>query len=338
MSENSQRHRLVRLPINRAVEPSARKHFSNGTKLPMVGHPLNTTTCCIFRAFPPDLSVRLLTLRETDCLDIVPVRVQYERPVVSRTILRPRTGAAVVATAGLHRRCIEFAHGRATLRQNRDMRVAGRGAFAVPDPDSLAIGSREPRVLLLVVAEHERVSERLERRLIEAETLLEIRHPETDVIDHLRCSELLRIAQLQQLLAEVCAREQPDDCLRRVLEALLQIDLVLEFALGVPLRHLGNRLGIALEKMKHEETFHPRAVQYQVEIILRPDRIPLAKVVVLRDRTAQHDPRPERQPRQCMIEDLAADIVEVHVDALRTMLAQRSADVLTLIVNRGAEA
>src|SRR5215469_13689578 len=66
--------------------------------------------------------------------------------------------------------------------------------------------------------------------------------------DHRTRSPLLRVGQLQQLLAEVGAGEQPDDRLGRVLQPLLQIDLVLELALCVPLRHLGNRLGIALQE------------------------------------------------------------------------------------------
>src|SRR5215469_17380820 len=58
--------------------------------------------------------------------------------------------------------------------------------------------------------------------------------------DYRSRSPLLRVGQLQQLLAEVGAGEQPDDRLGRVLQPLLQIDLVLELALCVPLRHLGN--------------------------------------------------------------------------------------------------
>src|ERR1700722_4848008 len=109
---------------------------------------------------------------------------------------------------------------------------------------------------------------------------------------------LLRIAELQQLLAEVRAGEQPDDRLGRVLESLLQIALVLELSLGVPLRHLGDRLRIAREEMKYEEAFHPRLLHDQVEIILRPDRISLAKVGVLRNRSEQHDARSKGPPRE----------------------------------------
>jgi len=114
----------------------------------------------------PDASelTTLLTLLEADRLDIVTVRVQHERAVVGRAVIRPQIGPAVVAPACLHRSFIEFAHRRAILRQHRDMRIAVRSAFAVANPDSLAIRSGEARVLLFIVAEDKRVAERRERR------------------------------------------------------------------------------------------------------------------------------------------------------------------------------
>src|SRR5208283_2012771 len=72
---------------------------------------------------------------------------------------------------------------------------------------------------------------------------------------------LLRVAELQQLLAEVRSREQADDRLGRVLESVLQINLVLDFAFGEPPRHFGDRLGIARGEMKYQEAFHPRMEQ-----------------------------------------------------------------------------
>src|SRR5215472_12022986 len=52
--------------------------------------------------------------------------------------------------------------------------------------------------------------------------------------NHRTHSPLLCVGQLQQLLAEVGAGEQPDDRLGRILQPVLQIDLVLELALCVP--------------------------------------------------------------------------------------------------------
>ena len=90
MSKSSPRHSLVLVPRNSAVERFCTKTSFDGTKLPMVYDPLNTTTYCIVPAFRPDLSVRLLTLLEADRLDIVTIRPQHERAVIRRTILTGR--------------------------------------------------------------------------------------------------------------------------------------------------------------------------------------------------------------------------------------------------------
>jgi len=158
------------------------------------------------------------------------------------------------------------------------------------------------------------------------------------MIDHCRSSGLLRIAELQQLLAKVCAGEQPDDRLRRILKSLLQIDLVLELAFRVPLRHFGDRLRIARHKMKYQEAFHPGFLHYQAEIVFGPTGFLSPRLLYCEIRSAQHDARAEGQSRERMIEDLAAHVVEIHIDTLRAMLGQRLADILILIVNRGVEA
>ena len=44
------------------------------------------------------------------------------------------------------------------------------------------------------------------------------------------------------------------------------------------------------------------------------------------------------EPGEDGVEDLAADIVEVDVDPVRAVLAQRRADILVLVVDRGVEA
>ena len=44
------------------------------------------------------------------------------------------------------------------------------------------------------------------------------------------------------------------------------------------------------------------------------------------------------QSRERVIEDLAADVVEIDIDSLRAMLSQRFTDILILIVNPRVEA
>src|SRR4029077_11966766 len=60
--------------------------------------------------------------------------------------------------------------------------------------------------------------------------------------------------------------------------------------------------------------------------------------VVLGDRTADHDARPTGQTGQDGVEDLAADVIEVDVNPVGGGLAQRSPDVLCLVVDGGVEA
>ena len=143
---------------------------------PVTHHPFDDPRRPIVMPLIFDRPRLLFALGEADCLDIVTVGIQHERAVVRRTVLRSRTGPAVVAPAGLHRRFVEFAYGSSILRQNRHVRKAVRDAFAVPDPDPLLIRSCEARAF--IVAEDERVSERCERRLIESLAPLEIRNSE----------------------------------------------------------------------------------------------------------------------------------------------------------------
>ncbi len=59
--------------------------------------------------------------------------------------------------------------------------------------------------------------------------------------------------------------------------------------------------------------------------------------VVLRDRAAQRHPRAAGEAGQRGIQDLAPDVVEVHVDAVGAVLAQGPQDVLGLVVDRRVE-
>ena len=67
-----------------------------------------------------------------------------------------------------------------------------------------------------------------------------------------------------------------------------------------------------------------------------PRRGPLD--VVLRDRATQHDARVESERREDGVEDLAAHVVEVHVDAGGTRLAKTLTQVLVAIVETRVKA
>src|SRR5580692_7419879 len=60
-------------------------------------------------------------------------------------------------------------------------------------------------------------------------------------------------------------------------------------------------------------------------------------VVVLRNRAANQDTRATRELRERGIENLAAHIVEINIDALRAVLLQRLTDVFCLVINSRVE-
>jgi hypothetical protein len=60
--------------------------------------------------------------------------------------------------------------------------------------------------------------------------------------------------------------------------------------------------------------------------------------VVLRDRPADDDARAAPEAGEAFVEDLAADVVEEDVDAVRRLLTQLSAQIGALVVDRAVEA
>ena len=86
----------------------------------------------------------------------------------------------------------------------------------------------------------------------------------------------------------------------------------------------------------HDEALHPPAPDDQVEVVLRSRRR-LGRVVV-RDPAAKHNPPSHREPRQRLVEDVAADIVKENVDPFGTQLHQPRLNVLRLVVDRRIEA
>jgi hypothetical protein len=66
-----------------------------------------------------------------DDLDVVPVRVEDERAVVTRVIDGALAGAAVILVARGERRSVERPHGRVVLRGERDVDVLGERALVV---------------------------------------------------------------------------------------------------------------------------------------------------------------------------------------------------------------
>ena len=76
-------------------------------------------------------------------------------------------------------------------------------------------------------------------------------------------------------------------------------------------------LGVALGEVEDDEPLHLTATHDQHRGV--GDPVALGRVV-LRDRAAHDDARVHRDVGQRRVEDLAADVVEVQVDALRAGL------------------
>ena len=91
----------------------------------------------------------------------------------------------------------------------------------------------------------------------------------------------------------------------------------------------------ARQVIDHDEVFHFRAAGDDVDQIVRAwDG---RRGVVLRDHSANADPRAQVDHRQYGVEDFSADVVEVNVYAVRTGSLQSLADVLGLVIDRGVE-
>ena len=70
------------------------------------------------------------------------------------------------------------------------------------------------------------------------------------------------LSELEHLLAEIGTRKQPDDRLRRILEALGKVDLIFDLALAVPFQQLPNRFGILLGEAGGDRVHFGLGVRY----------------------------------------------------------------------------
>ena len=144
------------------------------------------------------------------------------------------------------------------------------------------------------------------------------------------------LCDTQELLALVATFEQPPQRRRRILQAVLHVDLVLQLSRLHPAGERADRLGSARHVIEHDEAFHPSALDDEVEVVLRSRRR-LGRVVV-RDPAAKHNPPAHRETSQRRVEDVAADVVEENVDPFGAQLLQPRLNVLRLVVDRRIEA
>src|SRR5258708_13952536 len=146
----------------------------------------------------------------------------------------------------------------------------------------------------------------------------------------------VRVLQLPHHLAGVAAVEQQVQRLGAALEAL--DDVLGGFDLAFPEPSGDLRLGgrEAVEVVEDDEALHPPSPDQQVDVVARACRWPVA--VVGGDRSAQDDAAFQRELAEAVVEDRAADVVEVQVDAVGAALAQTCREVVVLVVARLVEA
>jgi hypothetical protein len=86
----------------------------------------------------------------------------------------------------------------------------------------------------------------------------------------------------------------------------------------MPSGKFSNRLRKTPLELEHDEAFHPRISQNQVEVIFwtRPEHS--LWIVVLRDTTTEDNVGTVGDPIHDCFEDLAADIIKVDIDAVGT--------------------
>jgi hypothetical protein len=133
------------------------------------------------------------------------------------------------------------------------------------------------------------------------------------------------------LLSEVLASKQTEQRFRRILQAIRNVLLVHEVAVSLPAGKRVDGLGNSRGIIKPGEALHARTPSHQIGVVrwagLRRGG------VGFRDRAAQYDARVEVDPSEDLVEDLAADIVEEHVDPVGAKLRKPSAEVFALVVD-----
>ena len=128
-----------------------------------------------------------------------------------------------------------------------------------------------------------------------------------------------------------------DQRLRRVLEAVDDVFLHLQLAGGDPGLQVGQRRVALVHVVHHDEALHDQALHHdQAGHAARAVR--RRHAVILRDRAAAGDAAAIVHLRQAGFENVAADIVEIDVDALRRRGPQRLVGRAVLVIDRGVEA
>ncbi len=111
--------------------------------------------------------------------------------------------------------------------------------------------------------------------------------------------------------------------------------LLFELAGVDPRLHFSRRFGKSSRVVDHDEPLHACPSKYQVEVVLGSGK--RSGRVVARNATADHDACVHGNARQTDIQYLAADVVEVDVDPVRTQPVEFCSDILGFVVDGAVE-
>src|SRR5271165_3361682 len=129
--------------------------------------------------------------------------------------------------------------------------------------------------------------------------------------------------QLDDLFAEISAAQQPDECLGRAREILRDGLAKFELSGGEQSAEIGETLRPKLEMVRDDEALHLDARDEKHRGIAdRARRSGSRRVVVVADQTADCNAREWIQQTHDRIQNVAADILEMCIDAVRCGVAQ----------------
>src|SRR5262249_26319496 len=147
----------------------------------------------------------------------------------------------------------------------------------------------------------------------------------------------LTTSRLQHQLAEVAAGIQQIEHVRIGVDAALTHVLAkLEFALLVPLAKLGDRLRHAAGPIEHDQPLHAQSLrEYGAQV---PRALRQLGGVVGSDQSTHGDASERVHLHKHRVEDIAADVLEVDVDALRRGGPQVGGEIAGPVVNARVQA
>src|SRR5690606_5332377 len=138
---------------------------------------------------------------------------------------------------------------------------------------------------------------------------------------------------LHQHLAEICALEEVEECLGRILDAFFHRLFPMHLAALNEWPHLGKEFADMLEVVGNDEALNPQALANHLNDVGRAGAG--RRVVILLDHAAHGDPPERTHGVDRGFQMRAADILDVHVDALWESLCHGLVEIVAgLVVDR----